>query len=88
MLGVATERFIITGDDAIDMAYKGRAPELGTAIGITLRVADYSEVGPDISALIGTCLQYATNNYSAPLIPVPISFHGTESDAVSIMRLL
>jgi polysaccharide pyruvyl transferase WcaK-like protein len=39
-MGVLSNRIITTGDDAIELAYKARNPQLGNGIGINLRVAN------------------------------------------------
>ncbi len=88
-LGVPPERVITTGDDAIELAYEQRAPELGTGIGVNLRSAAYSEVSSaNIIETLRTVLNEAAKKYGAVLVPVPISFHESESDVRTIQVLL
>lgn len=87
-LGVASNRVIITGDDAIELAYQARSEELGGGIGISLRVSAYSEVGSEQINSVRTALHRAAGKYSMPLISLPISFNDNESDVKSIRSLL
>src|SRR6516225_11420312 len=43
-LGVASDRVMTTGDDAIEMVYRLRRDSLGEGLGVNVRVADYSGV--------------------------------------------
>ena len=43
-LGVASDRVMTTGDDAIEMAYRLRRDSLGEGLGVNVRIADYSGV--------------------------------------------
>ncbi len=51
-LGVPPDRFMVTGDDAIELAYELRRDPRSCrsvhrpAIGVNVRVAPYAEVGP------------------------------------------
>lgn len=90
-LNVPTERFMTTGDDAIEMAYQGRNPHPGNGIGINLRVAYYADIDSALLETVRTSLQNAAKLLSAPLIPVPISLksEGEElSDSMAICELL
>jgi len=44
-LHVDPSRVIMTGDDAIEMAYEARTEKWGSAIGVGMRIAHYTEVG-------------------------------------------
>jgi colanic acid/amylovoran biosynthesis protein len=88
-LGVDPARIWVTGDDAIELAYSTARPsELGTALGINLRVSPYSDVVGQLLALVRDTLQQAGAKYGAELRPVPISFHEKEADMESIRKLL
>lgn len=90
--GVSSDRVIVTGDDAIEMAYSTCSQKLGTAIGINMRVTDYSAVENSMLQVVRSVLHDAANNYSVPLIPLPISFNDSENtggtDIESIRQLL
>jgi colanic acid/amylovoran biosynthesis protein len=87
-IGVPLNRVIVTGDDAIELAFNARKPELGNGIGINLRVAEYSGVGQDSLKIIRSILQGAARNKRVPLIPVSISHVEGDSDVRTIQQLL
>ncbi|MCY7333508.1 MAG: polysaccharide pyruvyl transferase family protein [Pseudanabaena sp. CAN_BIN31] len=88
---ISSDRFIVTGDDAIEMSYQKRNPNTGDGIGINLRIANYANIDADLIETVRTTLQDAAKSLSAPLIPVPISLkaEGKElSDSMAIRELL
>jgi len=87
-LGTTPERIVVTGDDAIELAYEARNATFGLAIGVNLRTAFYSEVHGDYLKLVGTTLRAAARKYNARLIPVPISRYADQSDPEAIRELL
>jgi polysaccharide pyruvyl transferase WcaK-like protein len=86
-LGIAPERIVVTGDDAIELAYEARNATFGSGIGVNLRVAFYSDVHGDHLKVVRTTLCAASRRYKAPLIPVPILRHTDHSDAETIREL-
>ena len=85
--GVDTNNIIITGDDAIEMAYSARAEQLGEHIGINLREAAYSEVSSGESLVkqnIRTILRKVASQHHISLVPIPIA----NSDYQAISNLL
>jgi polysaccharide pyruvyl transferase WcaK-like protein len=78
--GVAPDRVITTGDDAIELAYNARAKWLGEGLGVNLRVAYYSEVDQKLVDRIRPVLEAAATLHGAPMVPVTISRHPQESD--------
>ena len=87
-LGVRPERIIVTGDDAIELAYERRKPEFERGIGINVRVAYYANTDRSVLSLVGDALQAAAGRYEAPLVPVPISLQQGGIDAAAIQELL
>lgn len=90
-LDINPERFIVTGDDAIEIAYNGRNAELGRGIGINLRVAGYAQVDTPVIESVRLGLHRAAKSLSAPLVPVPISLKSGAaelSDSMTIAQLL
>ncbi|WP_369255715.1 polysaccharide pyruvyl transferase family protein [Geodermatophilus amargosae] len=77
-LGVPDDRIVVTGDDAVELGHGLRRDRPGAAIGICLRVADYSPVGTATRAAVRRGLQAAALEHRAPLAPVSISEHGAE----------
>jgi colanic acid/amylovoran biosynthesis protein len=87
-LGVSPERIIMTGDDAIEMAYKARADHLGRGIGVSLRVAHYTQVAPGHLDIVRGVLHQAASRHQAKMIAVPISSARHESDSTHIKQIL
>lgn len=86
--GVDPGRVVITGDDALTLAYEARVPQLSLGIGVGWRTSAYSELTQDLIELVGPALREAAGKHEAPLIPLPISSYDYESDASAIQRLL
>lgn len=86
-LGVPEDKIFVTGDDAIEMAYRSRTRDLGAAIGVNVRLAKYA--GTDESAISKLrealhAVAYATRR---SLLVVPISFHESDSDLDAAEKL-
>jgi polysaccharide pyruvyl transferase WcaK-like protein len=90
-LGVAQDRIMTTGDDAIEMAYRARPTHLGDGIGINVRMAEYSGFDAELFQTLRETLQAIARQLSAPLIPAPISRNNWReelSDSKSIQTLM
>jgi polysaccharide pyruvyl transferase WcaK-like protein len=88
-LGVAPARIVVTGDDAVELAYRkalDSAP--GRGLGVNLRVARYSGVDPATVTAVGEVVRDAASRHKADPVPIPISWHPRESDAAVIESLL
>lgn len=86
-LGVPADRVVVTGDDAVELGYSTRRAELGTDLGVCLRVADYSPVGAAISDAVGRAVREEASAHAARLVPLIVSEHDSE-DRRSTMPLL
>jgi polysaccharide pyruvyl transferase WcaK-like protein len=90
-IGVSPEQVVVTGDDAVELAYEARSPELDRGIGVNLRVSHYSEVAPQVFNAIRAALVSVAETHQAPLIPAPISRHSDaqneQPDSVAIQKL-
>ncbi len=86
--GVSTNRVVVTGDDAMELAYEARASALGIGIGVNLRASAYSEVDDGHIEMMRTALQDAARRFDAPVVPVPISSLDGESDVRTLAQLL
>jgi polysaccharide pyruvyl transferase WcaK-like protein len=81
-LGVAEERVFTTGDDAIELAFEARRQDVRrSGLGLSLRVARYSEVDERQITAVGGVLRRLGSSFNAQLVPVPISFYWNERDA-------
>lgn len=87
-LGVARERVIMTGDDAIEMAFNARSARMGDCIGVNLRAARYTQVDQKYIDKVRPALHQAARNYGATLLALPISVHPQEDDLGVIRQLL
>jgi len=86
--GVEASRVMVTGDDAIELAYEQRVTALGTAIGINLRISEYAGVTRALATDIRQVLHSVAVRQGADIIPVPISLIEVESDLESVRELL
>ncbi|HEX8508455.1 MAG TPA: polysaccharide pyruvyl transferase family protein [Propionibacteriaceae bacterium] len=86
-LGVSPERVTVTGDDAIELAYALRRPDLGSDIGVCLRVAGYSPVSGAAKSAVGSALQTMAGELQAGLVPVMIAEYRSQ-DRRSTLPLL
>lgn len=72
-LGVPGDRVVVTGDDAIELAYAIRQDTPGTGLGICLRVAGYSPVALQAQAAVGRAIRAVAGGFTARLVPLVIS---------------
>ncbi|MGE5221504.1 MAG: polysaccharide pyruvyl transferase family protein [Omnitrophica WOR_2 bacterium] len=87
-LGVDPSHVFLTGDDAIEMAYKSRQNRQGNGIGVGLRVAEYTEVDSRHIQNMKEGIQKAAQKYGAPLISIPISHSAHELDDKVLQQIL
>lgn len=87
-LGVAPERVIATGDDAIEMAFKERPLGWGRHIGVNLRLARYTEVDRGYIEKTRLALQRAARRHDAPLMGLPTSCNIKEADLEVVRQVL
>lgn len=86
-VGVASERIRVTGDDAIEPAYEARPERLGTAIGVNVRIATYSNTTRVHARTVAETLGGLAREKGVDLAPVPIAFKGKDSDVDTLKRL-
>ncbi len=87
-LSVPMDRVVMTGDDAIELAYNARTKKLGAGIGVSVRVQDYTNVAEDHLRMVKTVLHKAATKYNAPLVSLPISESFHEADSQFIRQLI
>ena len=71
-LGVSDVNVFVTGDDAVEDAWRGRAADIGNGIGVNLRVAPYAGTSVEHIAAIREGLITAVAATRGVLIPLPI----------------
>jgi colanic acid/amylovoran biosynthesis protein len=86
-LGVADERFVVTGDDAIELAHPARPAVLGSALGVNVRIA--GNAGTEAGYLDGIrpVLHSFADRVQAPMVPAPIA-RGRAHDGALLRELL
>ena len=85
--GIPNERWSITGDDAIELALQNRREAIGEAIGVNVRVAEYSDVTEKAAGAIRVPLQEVATTLRAPVRAIPISRLPDEDDNRRVERL-
>ncbi len=86
--GISPSQIMITGDEAVELAYGARRAEPGEAVGVNLRVASYSNVDRDMIDNLKPVLHEFARRHNVPLIPIPIAFHASANDHLAIQWLL
>jgi colanic acid/amylovoran biosynthesis protein len=74
-LGVDPSRVVVTGDDAVELAYEARPGRFGDGIGVNVRVSRSAGVGPDMLEKLRPLIQAFARSRGASLVPLPISFN-------------
>jgi polysaccharide pyruvyl transferase WcaK-like protein len=87
-LGVRRSRVLQTGDDSIEIAHQARATTLGSAIGVNLRVAPYSQLDLSHAAHLRGVLEQLAGRWSAPLLPLPVSRNAHDRDSDSLAQVV
>lgn len=78
MLGVPPEKIHMTGDDAIEPAYQARMADLGRGIGLSLRLARYTNVNVETVKSLKPLIIQKAKQYNAKLVPVPIDINDAD----------
>lgn len=81
-LNVAQYKVIMTGDDAIELGYQARSNKLGTGIGLSLRVATYTQVNEKHIEAIRPIVLKAAKKYNAELIAAPIDVNEADMNYI------
>ena len=87
-LGVAENKIVVTGDDAIEPAYAVRESQLGDKIGVGIRVARYSSIEPEDARRLGAILQAAADRRGTSLRPIPIDWRDEPDSDLQSLRVL
>jgi len=87
-LGVDSDRVVVTGDDAIELARKNAPPSMGGAIGFNLRVASYSGVSNDWLEFFKKNLRTLAADLGAAVVAIPIETKREDSDVVALQGII
>ncbi|MEC3918651.1 polysaccharide pyruvyl transferase family protein [Nocardia sp. CDC160] len=77
-LGVPEDKILVTGDDAVEFAYRLRRPEIGTDLGLCLRISDYSKVTDSARDTLGAVVRREAAQLDTALAPLIISEYDDE----------
>jgi polysaccharide pyruvyl transferase WcaK-like protein len=84
-LNVPSSKVIMTGDDAIELAYRGRADKLGTGIGISVRVAHYTGLSQDRLHALREVIVRQALKYNADLIAAPTDVNDDDKSYIDVI---
>ncbi len=87
-LGARKEDIIVTGDDAVLIAYRNRKTHNGNNIGFNLRVAKYSNLDTESIVKIKKIVTLLSEKVGGGILPIAISIHEGDSDILSLEGLL
>jgi polysaccharide pyruvyl transferase WcaK-like protein len=87
-LGVDSSKVVVTGDDAIELAYSARAATLGSGIGVSMRCMPSTKMGAVDLPEIGRILVEMARKRNVEMIGLPISLSIHERDDLCTRRLL
>jgi polysaccharide pyruvyl transferase WcaK-like protein len=80
-LGVAPERIVVTGDDSVEAAYRRRLPNIGSRIGVTLRVADYAGMTAADAKSLRAPLESAARQLETHMLSLPVCIRDSVESA-------
>ena len=87
-VGVNPGRYVVTGDDALEFAYRLAPTDKEAVLGVNLRRARYSGIDGSVERAVHEAITGFLRRYRIRPVPLPISFVAHEADGESIRRLL
>jgi len=81
-------KLIVTGDDAVELAYKQHPLQLGGKIGVNIRLAGYSEVMGETVERVGKVINEFMQAGQLEYEIIPISLVAGASDTEAVRRML
>ena len=85
---VPAKKILCTGDDAVDLAYSERRPNIGNLIGINLRLATYASLNEEFLPIIREILQAKARHFQTDLIGLPILLGSKKPDVQALESLV
>lgn len=82
--GVESERFQVTGDDALLLATPKVRPPTGTGVGLNIRVAFYSGIDTSVASEVVTTTTEFANGHDVATVALPVSRYKGSSDLEAI----
>ncbi len=71
-LGVPRSKVVVTGDDALELAYDVRQPAIGGAVGLSLRTTSYAGIDEQTGLLVVLIVARQARLWGVPLVPLPV----------------
>ena len=87
-IGAPGERVVVSGDDAIQLAYRVRRGSLGDAIGVNLRLKPSMEIGDRPVECLRGALNAVSSRLNARFIGIPTARYESGCDVEAIARVL
>ncbi|HEX9998392.1 MAG TPA: polysaccharide pyruvyl transferase family protein [Abditibacterium sp.] len=87
-LGFPAAKTLVTGDDAIEFAFRHRSAELGQNVGFNVRVTNYSGLDREMAQALVAPARNLAAQHGSQVLPVPISRYGSASDVAYLQELL
>jgi polysaccharide pyruvyl transferase WcaK-like protein len=87
LVGVSSDRVLVTGDDAIELAYAARSESFGSGLGVCLRIAAYTPLRRSAHETVGRVVRSESTRHGARLVPLIISEHPSEDRAGTLPLL-
>lgn len=81
-------QFVITGDDAVEMAWERGPAASGKAIGFSVRQVAYSEVESGHLKTAAHALEQINAKLGTKIVPLPVSFNSHERDYAIISQVI
>jgi polysaccharide pyruvyl transferase WcaK-like protein len=86
--GVPSDRVLVTGDDAVELAHGAHREGAAGHLGFNLRMARYAHVDQRAADSVGATVREAALRHRCRLLSIPISYHPNEVDGVVNATLL
>ena len=86
--GVPEDRILVTGDDAVELAYEAQSDGDAGYLGFNLRMARYAHVDQRAADTVAAAVRGAAASHQCRLLSVPISHYPTEVDGAVNAALL
>ncbi len=86
-LGVPSDKIVVTGDDAVEPAYRTRSAGESVLLGVNLRATSYAGITAEQTGEFAAVVQAAARQLSASIVPAPTSFVPWESDLDAFARM-
>ena len=87
-LGVPEEKTFLTGDDAVEFAFREKRAASGGCLGVNLRLASYASLNADILGTVRMTLAEKARLHRTTLTGVPILIGQGNSDVQTLRQLI